>query len=178
MPYWVQCGNGVTTTDRFCGKCGSPQASASSFGSSSSAAGGGGAGSSGATAAAGAPGFGGDFMAGLSNRTAALLCYIPMVGWVAGIIVLASERFRHETEVRFHAFQGLYLFVAWLIVEWVVAPARFWFDDPLSRLLTHGLQLVIFGAWIFMLIRVSHDGSYKLPIVGELAERSVSEQRT
>jgi uncharacterized membrane protein len=181
MPYCVQCGNGVATTDRFCGKCGSPQASAASThsGSTQSGTGSSGPGSGGGTAAtAGAPGFGGDFMAGLSNRNAALLCYIPMVGWVAGIIVLASERFRHETEVRFHAFQGLYLFVAWLIVEWVVAPTRFWFDDPLSRLLTHGLQLVIFFAWIFMLIKVSQDGSYKLPIVGELAERSVSEQRT
>lgn len=122
-------------------------------------------------------------MAGLSNRSAALLCYIPMVGWIAGIIVLASERFRHEREVRFHAFQGLYLFVAWLIVEWVVEPGRFLFDysygfGRLTALTTHILELVILAAWIFMLIKVSQNGSYKLPIVGELAERSVCEQRT
>jgi uncharacterized membrane protein len=29
-----------------------------------------------------------------------------------------------------------------------------------------------------MIIKVSHDESYKLPIIGELAERSVSEQRS
>jgi uncharacterized membrane protein len=122
-------------------------------------------------------------MAGISNRNAALLCYIPMVGWLAGIIVLASERFRHEREVRFHAFQGLYLFVAWLIVEWVVEPGRFLFGysdgfGRLATLTTHILELAILAAWIFMLIKVSQDGSYKLPIVGELAERSVCEQRT
>ena len=33
------------------------------------------------------------------------------------------------------------------------------------------------GAWIFMLMKVSHDQDYRLPILGELADRSVSEQR-
>lgn len=121
-------------------------------------------------------------MAGVSNRNAALLCYIPMVGWIAAIVVLASERFRRETQVRFHAFQGLYLFVAWLMVEWVVSPALYFSDYgngyPLHRLATHALQLLIFAAWVIMIIKVSHDENYKLPIVGELAERSVSEQRS
>jgi uncharacterized membrane protein len=39
------------------------------------------------------------------------------------------------------------------------------------------LKLLIFGTWIFMMVKVSHDDNFKLPIVGELAERSVSEQR-
>ena len=123
-----------------------------------------------------------DFAAGISDRNAALLCYIPRVGWVAAIVVLASDRFRRDTQVRFHAFQGLYLFVAWLLVEWVISPALYITDfGPgfgLHHLFTHGLQLLIFAAWIFMIIKVSHDENYKLPIVGELAERSVSEQRT
>ena len=122
-------------------------------------------------------------MHGVSNRNASLLCYIPMVGWVAAIVVLASERFRRETQVRFHAFQGLYLFVAWLMIEWVISPALSISDDwasgfPMHRLFTRGLQLLIFAAWVFMIIKVSHDESYKLPIIGELAERSVSEQRS
>ena len=40
------------------------------------------------------------------------------------IIVLAADKFRTNRAVRFHAFQGLYLFVAWLIVQQVIAP---WF---------------------------------------------------
>ena len=121
-------------------------------------------------------------MHGISNRNAALLCYIPMVGWLAAIVVLASDRFRRETQVRFHAFQGLYLFVAWLMVEWVISPALYFSDwgsgFALHRLFSRALQLLIFGAWVFMLIKVSHDENYKLPIIGELAERSVSEQRS
>lgn len=117
-------------------------------------------------------------MAGISHRNAAILCYIPMVGWIAAIVVLASERFRRDADTRFHAFQGLYLFVAWLMIEWVISPA-FYFSDgfPLHRIFTHILQLLVFIAWIFMIVKVSHGEKYKLPILGELAERSVTEQR-
>src|ERR1700675_4777800 len=132
MPYCVQCGNAGGNSDQFCGKCGSRQA---------------------AGRATSAPP--GDFMHGVSNRNASLLCYIPMVGWVAAIVVLASDRYRRETQVRFHAFQGLYLFVAWLIVDWVVRPALFFSDYGegfrLHNLATHGLQLLIFAAWVFMI---------------------------
>ena len=38
------------------------------------------------------------------------------------VIVLASERFRRDRAVRFHGFQSLYLFVAWLIVDQVLRP--------------------------------------------------------
>jgi uncharacterized membrane protein len=122
-------------------------------------------------------------MPGLSSRHAALICYIPWVGWLGAIIVLASERFRHDMHVRFHAFQGLYLFVAWLIVEWVISPTRYMFDDNhLGRLITGSMQLLILIAWIFMMVKVSQDhsdaGMYKLPIVGDLAERSACEQRS
>ena len=121
-------------------------------------------------------------MTGISTRNASLLCYIPMVGWIAAIVVLASERFRRETQVRFHAFQGLYLFVAWLMVEWVISPAMYITDwhggFALHRVVAKGLQLLIFGAWIFMLIKVSQGENYRLPIIGELADRSVCEQRS
>src|SRR5579862_5824825 len=161
MPFCPQCGNSVGPADQFCGKCGSKQP---------------------AGAPGGAAGPTPDLMTGISNRNAALLCYIPMVGWIAAIVVLASDRFRRETEVRFHAFQGLYLFVAWLMVEWVISPALYFSDwsggFALHRLFLHVLQLLIFAAWILMIIKVSHDEKYKLPIVGELAERSVSEQRS
>src|SRR6476659_7552583 len=102
MPYCCQCGTQTRDADRFCAKCGAPQVPL------------------GAAPSPRAGGF--NPLAGLSSRNASLLCYIPMVGWVAAILMLAAARFRHDSEVRFHAFQGLYLFVAWLIVDWVVSP--------------------------------------------------------
>ena len=120
-----------------------------------------------------------DYLSGISPRAASLLCYIPVLGWLAAIVVLASTRFRRDARVRFHAFQGLYLFVTWLIVDWVLGPI-FSFSYGgfgFHRLFPALLKALVFGAWIFMMIKVSQDETFKLPILGDLAEKSVSEQR-
>jgi len=167
MPYCVQCGQTVGGSDKFCAKCGTAQSggpSGSSF-----------------QAPAGTTDRVKDFWSTISHRNAALLCYIPWVGWIAAIAVLASDRFRAEKRLRFHAFQGLYLFAAWLMVEWDIAPMLVFpvatVGFPFYRTISQILHLVILGTWIFMLIKVSHDQDYRLPILGELADRSVSEQR-
>jgi uncharacterized membrane protein len=102
------------------------------------------------------------------------------VGWIASILVLASDRFRTDTRLRFHAFQGLYLFAVWMVVEWVFAPAlwaRAWgVDFALQRAFHSILQLVVLAGWIVMLIKVGHGEDYRLPVLGDLADRSVSEQ--
>ncbi len=169
MPFCCKCGKPAGAADKFCAVCGAPQpVTPGGF------TGGGGAGN--------APNA--DFLGEMSGKNAALLCYIPWLGWIASIIVLASRRYRRDTadarEVRFHAFQGLYLFVAWLIVDWVVSPAlRFSMIGmghafgPLGGL----LHLLVLAAWIVMIVKVSHSEHYRLPIIGEMAERSVEEQR-
>ena len=154
MPYCCQCGKSVGNHDAYCGVCGARQ-----------------------PAAAAAPAM--DYMQGISPRTASLLCYIPILGWIVSIVVLASARFRSDGRVRFHAFQGLYLFVAWLLVDWVLSPMfgfAFW-GPPFHQFFPGLMKVIIFGAWIFMIIKTSHDEMYKLPILGDLAEKSVSEQR-
>jgi uncharacterized membrane protein len=173
MPYCCQCGAPAGSTDKFCAVCGAPQPASP------------GAAASGAEAQTGAPKAPpAEFLGGVSNKNASLLCYIPWLGWIAAIIVLASARYKRDTadarEVRFNAFQGLYLFVAWLIVDWVISPAlRFGLIGmgdsfrPLEGL----LRVAVLAAWIVMLVKVSHSEHYRLPIVGEMAERSVEEQR-
>jgi len=91
--------------------------------------------------------------------------------------VLSSARFRADGRVRFHAFQGLYLFVAWLLVDWVLSPMFRMAGTPMHQVFPGLMKAVIFGAWIFMIVKTSQDEVYKLPILGELAEKSVSEQR-
>jgi uncharacterized membrane protein len=155
MPYCNQCGTQSGDADRFCAKCGAAQP------------------------VAGVPPPHPDFLNGVPPRTAALLCYIPVVGWIWAIIVLASTRYRTNAQLRFNAFQGLYLFVTWLIVDWVVGPM---FMIPLPHemgvhFVPKLLKLALMGAWIFMIIKTSQGENYRLPILGELADRSVSEQR-
>jgi uncharacterized membrane protein len=99
-----------------------------------------------------------------------------VLGWVAAVSVLAARRFRQDKIARFHAFQGLYLFAAWLVVQWVVHPIFLALPTRFVRP-DHLLELLILGTSIFMMIRTSHDDPYVLPIIGELAQRSAAEQQ-
>lgn len=147
MPFCCQCGNQILDTDQYCAKCGARQ--------------------TGARTAV-------DLAASFTPRTASILCYLPWVGWIAAIVVLASNTFRNNRTVRFHAFQGLYLFVAWLIVQWVFAPLSFFTRGPHIPI-AGLLQLAILVVWIFMIIKTSQEQVYSLPVIGELAEKSLSE---
>jgi len=149
MPYCSQCGQTVGDRDAFCHHCGSQQ-----------------------PGQAPRPQTGSDPLAQISPRTASILCYIPGVGWIASIVVLASEKFRPNRDVRFHAFQGLYLFVAWLLDGWVLRPMF----SMIPRMPIHSLvELLLLGMSVFMMVKAAHDETYSLPLFGELANRSVAE---
>jgi uncharacterized membrane protein len=148
MPYCSHCGNAVQPIDQYCAKCGGRQHGASGHV---------------------------DFASGITPRTASILCYVPWVGWLAAIVVLASNTFRNDRAVRFHAFQGLYLFVAWLIVQWVFKPFSAFMPGPHIPLAAI-LQAALLGVSIFMMVKTSHDEAFSLPIIGELAERSLVEK--
>src|SRR5262245_60130567 len=149
MPFCSQCGIQLDARDQFCGRCGVRQPSA----------------------AGPMPSPGTDPVGSLSPRTASILCYVPGLGWIVSIIVLASARFRRERAIRFHAFQGLYLFVAWLLDDWVLRPMMFGYRAPLHHL----VQAVLLGRSIFMMVKAAHNETYSLPLFGELAQRSVAE---
>ena len=152
MPFCSQCGNQISETHAFCGKCGAPQPVYTGPAAASPRA--------------------SDPLAGLSPRTASILCYLPGLGWIGSIIVLASDKFRADRTVRFHAFQGLYLFVAWLLDDWVLRPM----SHGMARVpLHHLVQAALLGMSIFMMIKAAHNQAYALPLFGELASRSVSE---
>ena len=153
MPYCHTCGNLVQDRDLFCGKCGSRQPTQAAPPPLPPVA---------------------DPLGGMSPRTASILCYIPVVGWVAAVVVLASRRFRANQTVRFHAFQGLYLFAAWLVVDWGIRPIFQAIGDPFYRF-DRLLEAFLFGAAIFMIVKTSHEEVYRLPVLGDLAYRSAME---
>ena len=176
MPYCCQCGTPVGAADRYCQSCGAAQsaARASAAGNSQTGA------ASSSVGSTKPPGFQPADLESFWTRNAALLCYIPWFGWVAAIVVLASDRYRRDYEVRFHAFQGLYLFVTWLVIDWVVSPVLRLTGYGFWQPLPHGggvLHLLVLAGWIVMIVKVRHKEHYRLPILGDLAERSVAEQR-
>ena len=116
-----------------------------------------------------------DPLSNLSPRTASVLCYIPTIGWIAAVVVLAARKFRGDRIVRFHAFQGLYLFAAWMVVQWVIHPLMSAMPDRVIRVdrILEGLLLAVS---ILMMVKAGHDEPYVLPIIGELAQKSAAEQ--
>ncbi|MGQ9917673.1 MAG: zinc-ribbon domain-containing protein [Bryobacteraceae bacterium] len=160
MPFCTRCGRQVDEQAMFCPACGAPQREG----------------------AAPPPGSGArrqdradDFLSRMPPRRAALLCYVPLVGWIMSIVVLATERFRNERTVRFHAFQGLYLFVVWLFADWVFGPLTGY--SPAMKFAGGTLKLAVLGLWVYMMLRVHAGEDIRLPVLGDLAERSVSEQQ-
>ncbi len=115
----------------------------------------------------------GDALAGLQPRTASVLCYVPGIGWIVSIVVLASGRFRNDLTVRFHAFQGLYLFVAWLIADWVLRPAFLFIPWPHFEIYRLA-ELGLLGMSIFMMLKAGQNEAFALPVFGELAHRSAA----
>jgi uncharacterized membrane protein len=171
MPFCTQCGTQVTDADAFCARCGKPQG-AHAAGASA------GAYSAPFTRPAQPPFTPGpvqDPLAGMTPRTASILCYIPTVGWIAAVVVLSARKFRNDKLVRFHAFQGLYLFAAWLLVQWVVHPLVSAVQDHVVRI-DHILDVLLLAASVLMMVKASHDEHYVLPIIGELAQKSAAEQ--
>lgn len=182
MPFCTQCGAEVRPTDLFCGNCGSRQGTGSTTGSTTSGSTAGAASGFSAGASAGSsystappPRPAPNFVDGLDGRRASIFCYVPFVGFIAAIIVLASSRFRDDRDVRFHGFQGLYLFVLWLFVDWVFGPLTGHSDS--TRALGHLMKFAVIGAWIFMIVKTSQNELFRLPLIGDLAEKSVSEQK-
>jgi uncharacterized membrane protein len=115
---------------------------------------------------------------GLSDRTASILCYIPVFGIIPAIIFLASHKYRKNIRVRFNAFQALYLFVAWLIVS-AAAPTLLFTGFPgwgFEHVLVGLLKLAVFVCWIYLLIKAANEQEVRLPVIGDLAARSTTEQ--
>jgi len=152
MPFCSQCGKTVGDADTYCHACGARQP-----------------GQEGPSAKRPPVS---DPLSQVSPRTASILCYVPGIGWIISIVVLASQKFRDNRDVRFHAFQGLYLFVAWLLDGWVLRPMF----SMIPRMPVNSLiELLLLGMSVFMMVKAAHDETYSLPVFGELAHRSVAE---
>lgn len=118
---------------------------------------------------------------GLDENVAALLSYI--FGWVSGLIFFLIEK--DSRLVRFHAMQSILLNAAALVVGfllwfvWVIAAIIFaQVSDVLASLVSLVLGLLIFVFYIGILIAVilclikAYQKQYfKLPVIGNFAEK-------
>ena len=105
--------------------------------------------------------------AGLSTNLVGVLCYL--FGLVGGVVFLLIAPYNQDKEVRFHAFQSIFLTIAW-VVFWVglgivtsIGPLGvLWFLSPL-------IGLAAFVLWIYLMVRTYQGQRVLVPFVGDLA---------
>lgn len=99
---------------------------------------------------------------GLEQNVAGLLCYV--LGWITGLIFFLMEK--DNKFVRFHAMQSILVFgaltVIGIILGWI--PILGWILGAI-------LSVVGVILWILLMVKAYQNTWYKLPWVGDLAEK-------
>jgi uncharacterized membrane protein len=116
----------------------------------------------------GATPMGGTSSLGLSQNVASGLSYV--FGWVSGLIIFLTEK--QNRFVRFHAMQSILFFGGVTVVSILlgilgVIPALGLFVGLLRDL----VGIVSFVGWIILMINGFQGKYFKLPIVGDYAEK-------
>jgi uncharacterized membrane protein len=114
---------------------------------------------------------------GLADNTAGMLAYITII---PAIIFLVMEPYNKNKFVRFHAFQNIFFAIA-LTVLWIVLmilgfvldiiPILGWI---LHLLLAAGLGIGSLIVWVMLLIKANKGEKWKLPYIGEMAEKQAN----
>jgi uncharacterized membrane protein len=107
---------------------------------------------------------------GLSYNAAAGIAYITII---PAIVFLIIEPFRKNSYVRFHAWQSIFFFIAWAVIDILVGLVQHIVPSAVFYTLTV-LQLVglaIFIVWLTVFIGAFGGKRIKLPVIGDLAQR-------
>lgn len=108
----------------------------------------------------------------MAENVAGLLCYIA--GWITGLIFILIDK---RPFVRFHAAQSLVLFgsivVAYIVLGMLSAASIFGglMVTVFSFLIWGVLGIGSFVLWIFCMIKAYGGERFKLPVVGDIAEK-------
>jgi len=107
---------------------------------------------------------------GLSDNIAAALCYALLV--ITGIVFLLLEPYNRNRTIRFHAFQAIFLGVAWFAVSYVLGSLVFGIIHlAFLFVLTPLLSLAFFVLWLYMIITAYQGKKVVLPVIGPLAQQ-------
>lgn len=112
---------------------------------------------------------------GLPPNVAAGVSYIA--GWLSGIIVYFIEK--QDRFVRFHAMQSIIFSVAvtvlWIALS-IIGGILGRINDTLACLFglpVTLLFLAFFVVWIYCMVKAFTGSTFKLPVIGDMAEKYV-----
>jgi uncharacterized membrane protein len=156
MAFCPGCGTQMADNAAFCPTCGKPAAQAGSTGAAPSADN---------YATTSAP--------PLAENVAGMLAYFT----IPAIIFLLIEPYNRNRFVRFHSFQCLFVVVALVVADvalmilssiFHLLPVIGWF---ITALMWPLYSLAVLALWLLLVIKAYQHEIYKLPVVGDMAER-------
>jgi len=101
---------------------------------------------------------------GMNQNVAGLLCYLA--GWITGLIFFLIEK--ENRFVRFHAMQSIITFGSLTVLFMILGfiPILGWMVMPILGI----LQVIL---WIVLMVKAYQGELFKLPIIGEIAEKNI-----
>jgi uncharacterized membrane protein len=112
---------------------------------------------------------------GLSENAAGGLAYVTII---PAILFLVLEPYNRSSYIRFHCWQCIFLAVGWIVID--VAIGILARVMSVMGLLAFGLYplvaLAMLILWIMVLIKAFNGERFKLPFIGDLAEKQAGNQ--
>jgi uncharacterized membrane protein len=109
---------------------------------------------------------------GLSDNVAGMLAYVTII---PAIIFLVTAPYNKNRFIRFHSFQCLFFCLALIVISIAFSILSV---VPFMALITIPLQMIIgLGSlivWIVLLLKANQGQMYKLPIIGDIAEKQAN----
>lgn len=109
---------------------------------------------------------------GMADNVAGMLAYITII---PAIIFLVMEPYNRNRFIRFHSFQCLFFAAALIILH---IGLSIFTVVPFLALITFPLHLLVslggFVLWIVLLLKANQGQMWKLPVIGDLAEKQAN----
>ena len=101
----------------------------------------------------------------IEENVTGLLCYL--FGWVTGLIFFIIDK---RPFVRFHAMQSIIVTVVMMVLYFILSliPVLGWIIMAL-------LGLAFFVLWILLMVKAYQGQKWKLPFIGDMAEKWASQ---
>jgi uncharacterized membrane protein len=112
---------------------------------------------------------------GMTDNMAGALCYL--FGFITGILFLVLAPYNQDRNIRFHAFQSIFLNIAWvalwIVVGFVTLAVSFipFLGSFIFWVLRFAIGLGGFICWLFMMFKTYNGEKIVLPVIGPLAEK-------
>ena len=109
---------------------------------------------------------------GLTENVAGALAYVTII---PAIVFLVMEPYNRNRFVRFHSFQCIIAAVAWTCL-WVALGivVRIPFFGWLTFLIWPLVSLAGFVIWIIVVLKAYQGQTFKLPVIGDIAEKQAN----